>query len=274
MKKTGEEIEAQQEMLAQFKEQAFLISFLWEGGKISFETGSMFTEDREQLYKLKERYASRESGATEYWKQQDSWSLRNLEMEQRWKKQKEMLEDGFIPYLDKNQIICDFACAIGEWSLYVADYVGAVEGFDCSEKMIETAKQNAEKAGIKNVCFRQADANQLALGTIYDNFMLLGLLIYIDKEEDAVKILKTVAEHMKTGARLVTKDTLNLAEEQVVYIYNKHTGYQAAYWSQERYYRFYEEAGFSLEKEYLLEAPVYYDGVVPVISRGAVWKKG
>lgn len=273
MKKTKEEIEAQEEILRQLNEQVFLTSFLWEGGKISFDTGNMFTEDMGQLYRLKERYASKESKATEYWEKQDNWSLLNLGMDERWKKQKEMLEDGFVPYLNKSQKICDLACAIGEWSLLIADYAGTVDGFDCSEQMIEMAKKNALQAGIDNVCFRQADANQLELDTLYDNFMLLGLLTYVEKEEDAVRILKNIANHITPKARLITKDTLNIAEEQVVYIYNKYTGYQATYWSQEKYYSFFKQAGFSLEKEYLLENPVYYDGVVPIISRGAVWIK-
>lgn len=70
---------------------------------------------------------------------------------------------------------------------------------------------------------------------------------------------------------MVTKDTLNTSGKDVLYLFNSLSGYQAAYYSQEKYYEFFNKAGFELENEELLDE-VAQDGFT-FISRGAVWIK-
>lgn len=82
----------------------------------------------------------------------------------------------FITYLDKSQKIGDLACKNGNGTRYVAQYVGKIDGFEYSESMVQTARKVAEKQGIENILFYQADACELELECAYDNFMMMGLM--------------------------------------------------------------------------------------------------
>lgn len=115
--------------------------------------------------------------------------------------------------------------------IYVAQYVGKADGFEYAESMVQTARKAAREEGIENVSFYQADACELELECCYDNFMMLRLLTYINKSSTAERIVKNVANALKSGGRLVIKDTLNMEDEEVVYLYNRLSNYQASYWS-------------------------------------------
>ena len=66
--------------------------------------------------------------------------------------------------LKPGQHVLDVACGPGIPSLMVAPLVGgdgAVVGIDLAPGMVELAKKKAEKAGLTNVTFREADAESL-----------------------------------------------------------------------------------------------------------------
>lgn len=142
MKKSQEELNAYKTLRKELEGELFLLGMLEKGAVIGNE-GELFTENREVFQELLTHYQS-ETNAT--WKEATDWSVEQV-FPKRHKKQEEMLKTGFLPYLDKDQRVGDLACANGEWSLYIANYAGWVDGFEYSEKMVETARARAYRGG-------------------------------------------------------------------------------------------------------------------------------
>lgn len=207
----------------------------------------------------------------DYWAQESNWSLRSV-FQERFRNQIKFIEKEFRPFLNKEQRICDLASANGEWSLRLAEYVGHVDGFDYSMPMVKTAREEALRQKVFNVEFRQADACSIVFDKQYDNFVMMGLLTYIFSELSAEYIVEQVYKAIKTGGRLIVKDTLNTMEEKNVYLYNCKNGYQAVYRAKEQYYQIFEKIGFKLEKETALDE-VKKDHNLSFCSLGAVWLK-
>ncbi len=264
--KLEKELNTYKEMTKSVEGELFLLGILEKGAVIGNE-GELFTENREVFKELLAHYQSETNAA---WKEADDWSVKQV-FPERHKKQEEMLKTGFVPYLDKEQRVGDLACANGEWSFYIAEYAGWVDGFEYSEHMVKTARENACREGISNVTFLQTDACRMQLEHSYDNFMMMGLLTCIYDEEDAETIVDKVAGAIKSNGRLVTKDTLNALGEDVMYAYNTGSRYTAAYWSWEKYYGWFIKSGFKLEREYVLDE-VEINGM-NFVSRGAIWVK-
>ncbi len=252
-----------------FKAHQFLREIMKDGAVLG-EYGAIYTDNRDVLEKIMREYPIEQNS---YWKGQKDWSLSNV-FSERYKKQKKMVDELFLPLLRKDQIVADVASANGEWALYISDYVKRVDGYEFSKRMVKTAKRRAKEQQKQNkAVFYHADACKVEYTEKYDHFMMMGLLTCFWDPKDIGEILKRAASAIKTGGYMVTKDTLSTREGGgMVYLYNCLTGYQAAYHTQEAYYAYFEEAGFKLEKEVLLDE-LETDGM-PFISRGAIWKKG
>ena len=70
---------------------------------------------------------------------------------------------------------------------------------------------------INNIEFVQADAITLKFDRQYDNFMMLGLLTYINNEEEAEHIIRNVYEALKQGARLIVRDSLTKTDYREIF---------------------------------------------------------
>lgn len=247
MKKSEMELQSYKKAREELENEIFFLSLMEEGAVFN-DKGDIFTESRELYNKILEKYQAK---PLSFWKGQKDWSVGSMFLE-RYKNQQDMVKNYFMPYLDKSQRVGDLASANGEWSLRLSEYAGQIDGFEYSEDMVTTAKQKAKKLGIKNVSFEQADACSLKLEYLYDNFMMMGLLTCIIEDADAKRIVNNVASALKSGARLIVKDTLNIVGEDVIYIYSMQSGYQGIYRSKEKYCGFFEEAGLVLEHEEVL----------------------
>lgn len=246
--------------------QQFLLSILREGAILG-DYGAIYTDKKEIFDRMIREFSVKQEIT---WKKEKDWSLKNV-FPERYKKQGLMIDEVFVPLLNKDQIIADLACANGEWSLYVADHVKHIDGYEFSKRMVKTAKRRAKESNNKNVSFYHADACKVSYPRQYDHFMMLGLLTCITDPADIGIILNKVASALAADGYLLTKDTLNTAGKDVIYLYNSATGYQAAYYSQEVYYKYFADAGFQLEQETLLDE-VKTDGMT-FISRGTLWRK-
>ena len=264
--KLERELNTYKEMTKSVEGELFLLGILEKGAVIGNE-GELLTESREVFKELLSHYQSETNAA---WKEADDWSVKQM-FPERHKKQEEMLKTGFVPYLDKEQRVGDLACANGEWSFYIAEHAGWVDGFEYSEHMVKTPNEKIDRGGVRNVSFMQADACRMQFEHSYDNFMMMGLLTYIYDEEDAETIVDKVAGAIKNNGHLVTKDTLNVLGEDVMYVYNTGSRYTAVYWSWEKYYGWFIKSGFKLEREYVLDE-VEINGM-NFVSRGAIWVK-
>lgn len=227
----------------------------------------IFFSDRSFRRELIDKYSIQSDA---FWENQQDYSISNHFME-RYAKQFELVFEKFLPNISREATIADVGCAGGEWSFKVLPYVTKVEGYEYSEKLVETAKRNAKERKANNITFYCADARKAKFSSKYEGVMMLGMLMYIDNVEDIYKILVNVYNSLKQEAYLVTKDTLNCENEDVVFMLNRKNGYESVYWSKERYYEQFIRAGFVLVDELLLGEVSTRN--MHFISQGAVWKK-
>lgn len=204
-----------------------------------------------------------------FWNNKKEYSLSDY-FPQRYNKVGIMIFDRFLPlYKDKKPVLMDIGCATGEWTLRVANECKEIDGYEMSKELVETAKKMGQN--IPNAHFYQANAKTMKFDKVYDGALIQGMLMYIDDLEVIYQILKNVYDHLKPGAYLCTRDTLNKEGKDVVFLYNFKTGYNGVYWSQSLYYKQYEKAGFKLVKQYLLDD--VKTRRLHFIGRGAIWQK-
>lgn len=248
MHKTQKELAAIKKLKEELKYDLWHLEFLEKGGVIG-QNCDLYTEKLDVFKEVVEYY---KNDNVDFWKAQVNWSVGDSHPQRR-ENQKAFLEQVFYPYLDSGQYVCDLGAGNGEWSFAIADKVKYVDAFEYSDHMVETAAKKAKEQGIFQVSFRQADAKMLEFDRQYDNFMMMGLLTYIFEKPDLEQVLGKVYEAMKPGARLVVKDSVNLIEEDEVFLYNYQRNYQAVYRSCESYLQMFEKAGFILEQAKMLE---------------------
>ena len=267
MYKTEQELEGIRKLKKELTEELWYLEILERGGVIGKEC-AIYTAQMDEFTRIKKKYS--DLAYNEYWANQQNWSLNNVYPE-RYQKQQQFFEQYFIPLLNQTQHICDLASANGEWSMKVAPYVKDIEGFEYAAGMVAYANQEAEKMGIHNARFYQADACTLQFEKVYDNFMMMGLLTCIFEDQDAQNIVRKVYQAIAKGGRLIVKDTVNAAGEDVIYLYMFSSRYEAVYRSKEQYYKLFEQAGFVLETDTVFHE-VDKAGLI-FKSVGAIWKK-
>lgn len=235
---------------------------------VFFSHFGVFTCERELADVLR-----RGTDGTTYWKEVDYYDTKEV-ISVSSAKQTQMLNEYFVPHLTGESVVCDLACASGEWSRFVAPYAGQIEGFDVSEKMIAYAKRKSEEEGIRNTDFVCTDALGLELAHTYDHFLMLGLITYIRSEEEADAIIGRVARAVKSGGMLATRDTLNISEDGTVFVYDEQAHYFCSYHSAKRYREMFERHGFSLvAEEYFYPYFEKPESPLALGSRGYIWKK-
>ena len=233
------------------------VSFV--GGRGIFSNSKQFLEQRVE-----------ELDMADYWKKKAVYAP-STELSNIAKKQRAFLEKYFLPKMTKEDIVCDFACASGEWSEIISPYVGHIDGFDCSEKMIETAKNNAIIKKIDNISYSCMDAEQLHFDRQYDHFILMGLLTCIDDEVLIEHIVQTVSDSLKIGGYLIVRDTLNMSESDKVYYNSLARKYSAVYHPKEVYENIYTRNGFEILQEEYFES--YCHRPIEVGSHGYLLRK-
>lgn len=105
--------------------------------------------------------------------------------------------------LTDSDVVLDFACASGEFSLDIAPAVQRVHGIDTSAKMIDLANQKARDQQIGNVSFDQMDAfgerlasNSFSAVLAFNIFHLL---------EDAAHVLARLNDLLRAGGLLISQ---------------------------------------------------------------------
>jgi ubiquinone/menaquinone biosynthesis C-methylase UbiE len=186
-----------------------------------------------------------------WWSKQKDWKAKDV-TPLRYERLSKFIMEKFAPYLQPDYIVCDMACACGDFSFLIADKVKQIEAFDLSEGMINTAKNIAKRKNINNIAFMSADAVQIKLEeNKYDAFLMLGLLTCID-DPHIDGIVKKIHLSMKQKAKLIIKDSLTL-KNNTEYVYNYNTRYSAYYHTQKDYISFFENNGFRLIDMIVLE---------------------
>lgn len=225
----------------------------------------IFCSNMDALLRVKDKYSGK---ITNYWSEQADYSLKEY-FPERYENARKLIYDSFMTLLPDMPMLMDIGCAAGQWTLMVAPKCSVIDGFEYSERLVESAKQNGKDT--PNANFYQADAKEMQLEKKYDGAMILGMLMYIENLDDIYMILKNVYDHLKPGAYMCTRDTLNNENKEVVYLFNKVNGYSSVYWSKEAYYEQFTRAGFVLKEEIKLEeVDTRY---MSFIGMGDIWQK-
>jgi len=170
----------------------------------------------------------------------------------RYKNQKELILNGFIPLFKNQSDLFDFACADGEWTYMLAQHVKHVDGYEYSQKMVDMANMKYLHGNMRDrLSFSQADIFNFQVEKIYDGGACLGLLTCLsENEHDAVEKLWKM---IKPNGYLVTKDTLDISFEYPLYHFNINNGYSATYHDIENYAKLFLDAGFKLCHDVVLD---------------------
>ncbi|WP_027216550.1 class I SAM-dependent methyltransferase [Butyrivibrio fibrisolvens] len=223
------------------------------------------TFSRELVDKLREN-----TDCSDYWKKLEFYDTKTV-ISISSKKQYELLENYFIPFCSKEDTICDYGCASGEWSRFIAPYVKCVESYDVSKKMIDYAKSKSRSDGITNIKYEVCDARNFKLGKKYDHFLMLGLITCIENWDKVEAIIDQLSQVIKTGGILATRDTLNMEGNRTLYTYDRCADYYACYHSYDMYKEIFNKYGFELEAEEYFYS--YFSEPFEVGSHGFIWKK-
>lgn len=206
--------------------------------------GALISRDRKALERISKKYEKTKEHS--FYEDVTDWSYENV-MPVRYKNQMEFLQEDFIPLLKKTDALCDFGCASGEFSFMMLPYVNEVDGYDFSEKMIETAQKKAHEKNLENIRFRFGNATDKKLDKQYDAFSLLGVLCYIFDDALCQKAVYCISDHLKTGGYCVYKDNSNGTKNDF-FVSNPLNDYQCAVRSRKKIFSFFKNAGFKLVK--------------------------
>lgn len=233
---------------------------------ISFMKNVLFTNSIEFVEAISETGRD----FSKYWHVKDLYKAENISPDLK-KNQEDMLESLFMPLLKPTDILCDMACAWGMYSERFAAHVKHVDGLDYSEFQIKAAIENARKHGMSNIAYYAADARKYSFDKKYDAFVMMGLLLCIQSDADAINILTNIYNSMRAGGYLFVKDSLTKMREKV-YGFNLLNSYTGCYRNMDEYEKMYTDMGFEIVEKRVL-AEDFYSGVVDKPSIGYLMKK-
>jgi len=105
--------------------------------------------------------------------------------------------------LSSSDIVLDFACGSGEFSLDIAPHVQRIHGIDTSAKMIELAKKKSLDRQVDNSSFDQIDVFDPSLvSSLFSAVIAFSIFHLVD---DAQKVLARLSDLMATGGLLITQ---------------------------------------------------------------------
>lgn len=114
------------------------------------------------------------------------------------------LMDRLLP---KSGTILDMGCGFGLFSLFLAirSPERQLHGVDVSGKRIAAARTAAQRLGIENVEFEQADICDYAVTNDWDGIFTLDLLHHVEPKA-RMEFLRAARNHLKPEGVLVIKD--------------------------------------------------------------------
>lgn len=228
------------------------------------ENAEILTEDKSLWLGIKEHY-----GDIDFWGGMETFSVSDY-FPHIDEKIKAFMDAHFMPVINSDTEMFSVACGDGESELYLADKVKLLDGFEYSEKMVQSARMRAKERNINNTSFHQADVATFRFERLYDVGMCFGLFICLD-DKVAQFAISNMVNGLRSGGRLFLRDTVNLCQEECVYLFNYVTGYQAAYRNYEKYKKMITDAGLTLEYEETMNTSITCGNEFRIIN--SVWIK-
>jgi len=158
---------------------------------------------------------------------------------------KKFIENYFLPLLNKTENIYDIGCGDGSMDRLLAFGVNRIIGTDLSIKNINIAKKVSEEQGFTNLEFMCDDISTVDYEEKYDNYMCLGVLLYMNELE---KIVRSVARNIKTNGYFLVRNPLSL-NGCSVYMHRYEDNYNCCYHDMKMFEKVFEQCGFTLKEK-------------------------
>lgn len=202
--------------------------------------------------------------ASSYWK-----SSRNsyIGSEEIYTKQDSALTRLFIPKISKYDQLLDIGCSDGRFAFLIYRHCKSIDAFDLSPHLIKSAKDHAEKYGVKNINFTVQDLRDLKTEKIYNHVMCMGVFTAIPDERILNEAVLKLPKIVKKNGYFVLKDSLASSDSRV-YV-NK--DYAAKYRNEANFKSMFEKIGFCLEIEEVLHTSYMFDQEIS--SKFLLYKK-
>ncbi|MBM1106242.1 methyltransferase domain-containing protein [Aurantibacter crassamenti] len=121
-------------------------------------------------------------------------------------------------YLNPDDIVLDFACATGLYSIAFANHVKKIEAFDTSSKMIGIAKDKLQTSGIENVNFSQTTLfDEYYKEGTFDTIFAFNILLYF---EDVEKVLYRMNSLLKPGGTIITSTACLKEKKSIIAVFS------------------------------------------------------
>jgi len=105
-------------------------------------------------------------------------------------------------YLNVNDIVLDYGCAIGTMTIEIADNVKMIHGIDISLKMIDAAERKAAERKIENIHFAQSTIfDERYKRESFDVILAFNILHFL---EDTQKVMTRINELLKPGGLIIS----------------------------------------------------------------------
>ena len=105
--------------------------------------------------------------------------------------------------LSHSDVVLDFACGSGEFSLDIAPHIERIHGIDTSAKMIELAKKKSLDRQADNTSFNQIDVFDASL--ISYSFSAIIAFSIFHLVDDAQKVLARLNDLVAAGGLIITQ---------------------------------------------------------------------
>jgi ubiquinone/menaquinone biosynthesis C-methylase UbiE len=103
--------------------------------------------------------------------------------------------------------VADVGCGPGTVTFFMAGHIspgGSASGVDASTEQLKVAREEAQKKGVKNVCFIEADV--YSLGLEKDSFDLVYARSLLSHLQDPLQAIMEMKRIVKPGGVLVCED--------------------------------------------------------------------
>jgi len=205
---------------------------------------------KKMIKKVLNLFRSEQEISYKYWNSKEDWKVKDA-LKDRYEQTKKFLLEKYIPLLKKSDLVCDYGCASGEWTLLVSPHVKHVDAYDMNFGLIKNAISEAKKNQIENIHFEVSEASSFAYQSKYNSIMILGVFTCIFNDCVCEEFVRKTSESIVEGGYLIVKDTLTLDKKDMKYVNNDYAG---MYRTREKYVDFFTGNRFKLiEETYLME---------------------
>jgi SAM-dependent methyltransferase len=148
----------------------------------------------------------------------------------------------------KGHFAADIGCGKGRFTIIISEYFKFIEATDLNSHLINEARENALEKGIVNIAYSVERIEHPESLSTYDFVSCMGVTSGLVDDEIFIKSIWTLKAAMRSGAKLLLKETLSLSTVEKI----EWNGYRAVYRNLDSYLKAFQEAGLTLVEEVIL----------------------